>query len=92
MTKVHVDSDASRHFLSANRLSAWWQEVVPSNTFNTAAGITITSKAVGTFKCLAADVHDVVRVAASCQPTTQAYICEPTNQTMCVQLGIAFLH
>lgn len=41
--KVHIDSGASRHFISDVRLFVSWDEEVPNITFNTASCVPVTA-------------------------------------------------
>mmetsp|Transcript_16991 Transcript_16991/g.32548 ORF Transcript_16991/g.32548 Transcript_16991/m.32548 type:complete len:119 (+) Transcript_16991:567-923(+) len=60
--KMHIDSGASRHFISDVRLFASWDTDVPNITFNAAAGVSITSRAVGTLKVVTPDANNDLRV------------------------------
>lgn len=62
--KVYIDSGASHHFISDARLFTPWNDGVSNIIFNTATGVPITSRAVGTLKFLVMDVHQHVRVVA----------------------------
>lgn len=61
-TKIHIDSSASRHFVSDVRLFASLDEGAPYITFSTAAGVPITPRAGGTVTCLASDKQENKRV------------------------------
>lgn len=47
---LHIDSSASKHFISDISLLTSWDPETQNVTFNTTAGTTITSRAVGTVK------------------------------------------
>lgn len=60
--ELHIDSGASRPFISDVRLFASWENEAPNITFSTAAAVPITSRDIGTLKFLTTDVNCDVRV------------------------------
>lgn len=61
---LHIYSGASKHFISDVDLHTEWDHGAMNVTFNTVAGITITSRAVGTVKFNAVDVEGGQRILA----------------------------
>lgn len=97
--KVHIDFGVSRYFISDIRLNASWDEGAPNITFSTASGVPTTSRAVGTLKFLASDVHVSTRLVVleraeyvPNRPHSLISVSQLTEQCACAWGSPDFVH